>query len=352
MNKLKNYENDYSFDSNIDSVADMVLSGKYLAKRKLKIDVKKIKIDEYPSEERLEHLKQLLAKKYDKSSGQFVLGAASNGIIQNLVKLFFAKGGTLLVSEFSFPQPEFAVNRIGGKVKKIATENFKINFNNFVKEIDRNTKAIFLCNPNNPTGYYYDPKEIIDFARKVNPIPVIVSEASIEFARKSSLLNFDLPENIIVTRSFSKAYGLAGLRVGFGYLSGKYLEMYQKNITRFEVSILSIEIAIQMLEKNDIKQNIDLVIKERKYLQSELEKLGIKTLKSDSNSFMSEKKYKLSFYKLLNENGISVAKVDSNREGYFYFRVAVQEHKTNKIFIDHLRKIGPENIKKFEYSDL
>lgn len=348
MKTLKGYENDYSFERNSDSIADMVLSGKYLAKRNLKINIGEIKIDEYPSEERLEYLKRLLAEKYNKNVKHFVLGAASNGIIQNLVKLFFSKGGTLLVSEFSFPQPEYAVNRIGGTVKKIATENFKINFNNFIKEINEDTKAIFLCNPNNPTGYYYNPEEIIDFEKMVKNIPVIVSEAAVEFACKSSLLNFDLPENIIVTRTFSKAYGLAGLRVGFGYLSGKYLEIYQKNITRFEVSILSIEVAIQMLEANDINQNINLVLKERNYLQHELDKLGIKTLKSDSNAFMSEKKYELSFYELLNEKGVSVAKVDSDQEGYFYFRVAVQEHKVNKIFIERLKEIGSKNIKMFE----
>lgn len=349
MEILKGYENDYSFDRNSGNIADMVLSGKYLAKRKLKINVNKIKIDEYPDEERIADLKRLLAEKYKKNINHFILGAASNGIIQNLVKLFFSKGGTLLVSEFSFPQPEYAVNRIGGTVKRIATENFKINFNNFIKEIDVDTKAIFLCNPNNPTGYYYDPEEIIKFAKKVKNIPIIVSEAAIEFTCKPSLLNFELPENVIVTRSFSKVYGLAGLRVGFGYLSGKYLEMYQKNITRFEVSILSIELAIQMLESNNIKQNINLVLKERNFLQSELNKLGIKTLKSDSNAFMTEKKYELFFFELLNKKGISVAKVDSNQEGYFYFRVAVQEHKINKIFIERLKELGSKNIKKFEY---
>ena len=66
MKTLKGYENDYSFERNSDNIADMVLSGKYLAKRKLKININEIKIDEYPSEERLEYLKQLLAEKYNK----------------------------------------------------------------------------------------------------------------------------------------------------------------------------------------------------------------------------------------------------------------------------------------------
>ena len=125
MKTLKGYEKDYSFERNSDNIADMVLSGKYLAKRNLKINIGEIKIDEYPSEERLEYLKRLLAEKYNKNVKHFVLGAASNGIIQNLVKLFFSKGGTLIVSEFSFPQPEYAVNRIGGTVKKLLQKILK-----------------------------------------------------------------------------------------------------------------------------------------------------------------------------------------------------------------------------------
>lgn len=343
----RTFLNDYSFNQDSNCNIDMVLSGKYIDDRKIDVNLNEIEIDEYPSYNKINELKALLAKKDNKDEKNYVIGAASNGIIQNLVKLFFSKGGTLLVSDFSFAQPEYAVLRIGGKVRKIPTKNFKIDFNDMLNNIDGDTKAIFLCNPNNPTGYYYDPNEIITFAQKID-LPVIVSEAAIEFALKKSLLDFELPENIIVTRTFSKAYGLAGLRIGYAYLSGKYLELYNKNITRFEVSILSIIIAINMLKNLSIDKNVKLVIKERNYLQKNMNLIGIETLSSNSNAFMTRYMYHNDFFKLLKNMGISVAKVDSGFDNYYYFRVAIQKPDINKLFIKKLSNINPNKIKEYE----
>lgn len=343
----RTFLNDYSFNQDSNCNIDMVLSGKYIDDRKIDVNLNEIEIDEYPSYNKINELKALLAKKDNKDEKNYVIGAASNGIIQNLVKLFFSKGGTLLVSDFSFAQPEYAVLRIGGKVRKIPTKNFKIDFNDMLNNIDGDTKAIFLCNPNNPTGYYYDPNEIITFAQKID-LPVIVSEAAIEFALKKSLLDFELPENIIVTRTFSKAYGLAGLRIGYAYLSGKYLELYNKNITRFEVSILSIIIAINMLKNLSIDKNVKLVIKERNYLQKNMNLIEIETLSSNSNAFMTRYMYHNDFFKLLKNMGISVAKVDSDFDNYYYFRVAIQKPDINKLFIKKLSNINPNKIKEYE----
>lgn len=345
--KEKKFSDDYSYSKDNKCNIDMVLSGKYLDERNLTIDINSIQIDEYPSEERIEYLKGLLASKYDKNKDNIILGAASNGILQNLVKLFFKNGGTLLVSEFSFAQPEYAVLRIGGNIKRVKTHDYVIDFENFINEIKEDTKAVFLCNPNNPTGYYYDPLDIIGFAKKVD-IPVIVSEAAIEFSKGKSLLNYELPENIILTRTFSKAYGLAGLRIGYSYLSGKYLDLYKKSITRFEVSSLSVEVAIKMLEDYTIDKNVDMIIKEREYLQTELDMIGIETLKSNSNAFMSKHEYSNNFFELLKEYGITVAKIKIDSDDYFYFRVAVQKEEINKLFINTLKQIDINEIKKYE----
>lgn len=347
----RNFLNDYSFNKNTSCHIDMVLSGKYLDKRNITLNLDDIKIDEYPSTNKINELKELIAEINNKDKDNFIIGAASNGIIQNLVKLFFAKGGTLLTSEFSFAQPEYAVLRIGGEVTKVPIgENFKINFDDMLSYINKDTKAIFLCNPNNPTGYYYDPTEIIKFASKTTA-PIIVSEAAIEFSQKKSLLSYDLPENIIVTRTFSKAYGLAGLRIGYAYMSNKYLELYTKNITRFEVSILSILLAINMIKNNNINNNVKLVIEERNKLQTAMNEIGIKTLPSDSNAFMSTNIYHNDFFELLKSRGIAVAKIDSKYENYYYFRIAVQMPPINKLFIEKLNDIGFDKIKKYEFKN-
>ena len=343
----RTFLNDYSFDRNADCSIDMVLSGKYLDNRKLTVNFDKIKIDEYPSFNMIDELKELIARKNNKNKLNFVIGAASNGIIQNLVKLFFSNGGTLLVSEFSFAQPEYAVLRLGGNVRKVPVKNFTIDFENMLNYINDDVKAIFLCNPNNPTGFFYNPIDIINFARKTH-LPVIVSEAAIEFSLKNSLLDYELPENVIVTRTFSKAYGLAGLRIGYAYLSDKYLELYNKNITRFEVSILSILVAITVLKTNSIDKNIKLVLKERTFLQDNMNLIGIETIPSDSNAFMTKYMYHNDFFKLLKRMGVVVAKVRSKYDNYFYFRVAVQSPEINKLFIQKLSTIDLVQLKKYE----
>ena len=160
-----------------------------------------------------------------------------------------------------------------------------------------------------------------------------------------------MPENIIVTRTFSKAYGLAGLRIGYAYMSNKYLELYTKNITRFEVSILSILLAINMIKNNNINNNVKLVIKERNKLQTAMNEIGIKTLPSDSNAFMSTNIYHNDFFELLKSRGIAVAKIDSKYENYYYFRIAVQMPPINKLFIEKLNDIGFDKIKKYEFKN-
>jgi histidinol-phosphate aminotransferase len=347
----KNFNNDYSFSQKEHLNINMVLSGKYLAKRKIEIDVNNAKIDEYPNDSRNDYLKSLIVKMHkNKSSKNFILGAGANGVIQNLIKILFSKGGTLITTEFSFSQPEYAVISLGGKVKHIKhNRDFTISFESILKEVDNKTKAIFLCNPNNPTGIYCDVKKIISFAKKVK-IPVMVSEASIEFTKESSLLDFELPKNLIVIRSFSKTYGLAGLRIGYCYIQDKLLDKYIKYTTRYDVSILSVEIAIKILECFDINNNISIVINQRNYITKELNAVGINTIESNSNFIMSAELYASDFFDLLQNNGIAVVKIENSKKNYYYFRIAIQGINTNKKFISKIKYLfkNQNEIKKYK----
>ena len=339
------FSHDYSFNQQKD-FTNMVLSSKFLAKRDLSLDIQSLPLDSYPDEALIQNLLNQISKKYHLNTKNIVLGAAANGIIQNLVKLFFAKGGLLLTTEYSFTQPQVAVTRLGGTVQKVRhKQDLHIDFEQLLSSITPFTKAIFLCNPNNPTGFYEDPLEILSFARKIS-VPVIVSEAAIDFAQKSSLLDFynKWPHNLIVVRTFSKAFGLAGLRIGYGIMKDSLFNYYKKNITRFEVSILSIHCAIQMLNNPSVLQNIQNVIRERDYLTTELKKIGIQVLPSESNTLMSQKKWPNSFFKMLFDNKIAVAIIEEDSPNHF-FRIAIQDHRTNTIFIQKLKKL---NIKEFK----
>lgn len=326
----RGYQDDYSLNP-ITSI-DMTLSSRFLAKRTLRMSFNKDLIDFYPSSLREKELIKKIAKMNEVSERNIVLGAGGNGIFQNLIKIFFTKKGDLIVPFFSFSQLEYATTSFGSRTKRVFCKNdFHIDFEKIKKSINKDARAIFLCNPNNPTGLYEKPSDIIQLALSVN-IPVIVSEAGIEFTQKESLLNYELPENLIVVRSFSKAYGLAGLRIGYAFLSQKYHKIYISYTTQFGVSALSLELAKQVLESKSHINNVSKIIKERDFLKKGLFELGIPTLPSVSNILMSEKTYSKSFYKKINSLGVSVVRIPSI-EQEDYFRIAVQDHKTNIAFL-------------------
>jgi histidinol-phosphate aminotransferase len=333
----KSYLFDYSLQKSNE--IDMRLTGQFLAERKINSPELGELVDTYPSNEITEQLKSKLARRLSINAENIVIGAGSNGILQNLMRIFFKKKGELVVTKFSFEQPEYAVLSLGGEIKRTEhNSDFTFNFSNILKAVTQKTKAIFLCNPNNPTGIYENPQDIINLAKKVN-IPIIVSEASIEFTRQKSLLDYrNLPQNLIVLRSFSKAYGLSGLRVGYAYMHTDYKNLYKENATQFEVATPSLLIASQ-IDETSVNENIVKVREQLFLLKVSLSKLYIPTTNSSSCCLMSTKSYKKDFFDKLRKHGISVVEVEGNAKDEKFFRVAVQKVDMNKKFIETMEKI-------------
>ncbi len=333
---LKSFISDYNIKS--EKPIDMSISGKFLAKRKIDIDLNKNPelLDSY-AYDLVEKLKKKIRAKY-KIKNNLVINAGANGVLQNLLKIFFVEKGELLTTFFSFEQPQFAVLALGGKVNLVQhNEDFSINFDLLKQKINKLTKAIYICNPNNPTGICEDNNKIIDLAKSTS-LPVIVDESGIDFAEKQSLLYYnDLPDNLIVVHSFSKAYGFAGLRTGYAYMSDNYVKEYYKKITTHGNSHLSLYIIYNYFEEQ-IRENIQLIKQERDFLYNNLQKIGFEMIKSDSNTLMSKLNYDKEFFDLLEKNGISVIKV-TGYNNKCHFRIAVQDKETNEKFINKLKDI-------------
>lgn len=331
----RNYTDDYSYYQTCS--IDMTLSGRFLLKRKKEV-VDTCYFDQYPSHVLEEKLKIQIAKKYNLPKDDIILGCGCNGILQNLIKIFFNGNGNIVLPFYSFSQPEYAANSFGAYTKRVyCMEDYHINFQEMKHSVDKNTKAIFIANPNNPTGIYEDPLKIIKLAKNVN-IPVIVSEAGIEFAQNKSLLEFNCPDNLIVIRSFSKAFGLSGLRIGFARLPYQYKKLYLENITKFEVSSLSMVFALKFINSALISKNVYNVIQERQYLENSLNKLKIPMIPSHSNILMSKNSYSDDFFLQLSKLGIGVVKI-FDELGKKHFRIAVQDKIVNRKFIRKMKGI-------------
>ena len=302
------------------------------------------KLDQYVDKKEEEKLLKNIQKKYS-IHGKVVLGAGANGILQNLINIFVTEKSDNIVTPFyTFMQASYALN-----VKQAQTrfakmnKNFSINFENILKSVDKQTKMIFLCNPNNPTNLYENVNDIVLLAQKVQ-CPIVVSEASIAFSQDRTLLDLkNLPKNIIVLRSFSKEFGLSGLRLGFAVMSDNYYQMYKAKTPTHVVSLISIKIANMVFWSRTIEKNIKTVIKERSYLTSEFEKIGLNVLISKSNAIMLTTQFDSNFLKRLREKNISFVNIKGENGGWF-IRFAVKTHKENKRLIKILKEVQNENF--------
>ncbi len=318
---------------------DMTLSGKYLSKYgEFKFDVSKI--DKYPFKDDIEVLEDVL-KKSLKIKQEVIIGNGANGLLQNVIKILFINKGNLVTPFYTFNQAEFGVTSFNGYTKRVYCDNYEINIDRLRKVIDCKTRMIYICNPNNPTGIYLNVKELIEFVKSVK-IPVVIDESGIEFTNKKSILDLkEFPDNLILLRSFSKAYGIANLRIGFLVCNSEFKELYTKKITTNEFSGISCNIAKDIFVNTNIKSNVEAITKEREYLNKELNNMGIETVNSNSNILLTKTSFIDSFLDVLETNEISVVPVYDELDR-LHFRIAVQDKEMNKLFIKKLKKIIKE----------
>lgn len=332
----RNFLSDYSKVE--PKTIDMTLSGSFLSSYG-KLKIKNGKFDKYPSKDIIYKLEKEI-KKHENIKQEMILGAGANGILQNLIKIFFIKKGNLVTPFYTFNQAEFGVTALGGKTYRVYTNNYKINFSKMKKSINRNTKMVYICNPNNPTGIYESCKSILDFARSVN-VPVIVDESGIEFTNKNSLLKYDnIPKNLLIIRSFSKAYGMADFRLGYLVCNSYFKQKYISNVTTNEFSGLSCMVAYYLLKFRikSITDNIENIFNEKKIMIKKLNELGIECIQSDSNIIMTKTIFNKQFLKLLEVNNISIIPI-YDEDDKLHIRIAIQDQITNKKFINAITKI-------------
>lgn len=340
----RDYLDDYSHV--ISKKIDMTLSGRYLYKYPFKLS-NVFNIDRYPTHYEISKLKTAIQSKYniDIKEKSIILGAGSNGIIQNMVKLFFSNNfGNLVTSYLTFNQAEYSVSSFGSLTKRVYMDDYKINFDNFDKAIDTDTKLVYFCNPNNPTGILIENEDIIKFANRHRNVHIILDESNIEFSNMESILYKNTPTNLIILKSFSKVYGLSNLRIGYAICSKEIEQEYLKNITVNEFSGLSCELALKSINSNYYLKNSKIINREKNYLCNKLELMGIDVISSNSNTIMTKTVFDLKFINRLEKNDVSVIPiVDENNK--IHIRIAVQDRITNRKFLKIMKKVYLESKK-------
>ena len=207
----------------IDSIIKLASNENPLGPPKLSLDAAKKSLantHRYPDPSGFE-LREKLANKFNLDISNVVLGAGSEGIMSNIMRTFLSPGDEIIAARNSFIGFKVLANASGVHTNWIPMKNYKHNLLLMAQAINKDTKIVYLANPDNPTGTYFTINEFDEFMKKVpERVLVILDEAYFEYASHIK----DFPDsmyyrydNVITLRTFSKVYGLAGLRVGYGF---------------------------------------------------------------------------------------------------------------------------------------
>ena len=213
---------------------------------------KNLILSKYPdSKSRI--LRKEISKKFNCDFNKIICGAGSDEIIQMICQLYLKPSDEVIVPQYSFLMYRIYAKIVGAKIVFSKEKNFKVSVSEIIKKVTKKTKIVFIANPNNPTGTYLEKKELIELRKKLrNNILLVLDDAYFEYMQnknyKSSLDLFKNKENVITIRTFSKIYGLASLRIGWGYASKKIIKAMNSIKPPFNVNQLAQIAAIESLK--------------------------------------------------------------------------------------------------------
>ena len=291
-------------------------------------------------------LRTLLAKKNNLDIENVIIGCGSEGIMSTIIRTFLHEDDELISSEDSFIGFRVLANASGRKVHWVKMDNYSYNLDSISKKINNKTKIIYLANPDNPTGTYFTKKDFDLFMNKVpTRVLVILDEAYYEYAKhiedypNSMLYRYD---NVITLRTFSKCYGLAGFRVGYGFAHKKLIANLMKVKLPFEPSVPAQIAALEAIGDSEyLKYSLSENLNGIKYLLKEFNKLNLQTIPTVTNFITLIFKNKTSANQFLDkmlEKGVILRGLESFGLPHCV-RVTVGTMNENKYFIKMLNNI-------------
>ena len=199
------------------------------------------------------YLKQKLAAKLGVETSNLVLGNGSNEIIEFVAHALLAPGDNVVVSQYCFAIYPIVAKMFGADVITVPAMDYGHDLPAMLKAITPKTKIVFVANPNNPTGTLASREDVIHFVNEVpDNVLLVMDEAYIEFLDEpldlSSLVRSGARPNLILMRTFSKIYGLAGLRIGYGIGNPEFIATLEKIRQPFNANLLAQTAALAALD--------------------------------------------------------------------------------------------------------
>ena len=233
-------------------------------------------------------LRTKLAKKFNIKMDNVILGAGSEGIMSTIMRTFLLNDDEIISAQNSFIGFKVLANASGKNVNWVPMNNYKYDLEAMAKKVTEYTKIIYIANPDNPMGTYINKKDFNAFYKHIpERVLIILDEAYFEFAESQS----DYPDsmtyrydNVITLRTFSKAYGLAGLRIGYGFAHDTLISNLMKVKEPFEPSLIALAGGMAAMDDHIfLKKTLSMNKSGYNYFKKELKELGIKTIPSVAN---------------------------------------------------------------------
>lgn len=291
------------------------------------------------------YLRKALAAKLKVSGKQLIFGNGSDELIVLAVRAFAGEGDEVVIAKPSFLIYSIASSISGAKVKEIPLKSFHYDLDAMKKAVTGKTKIIFLGNPDNPSGMYFTEKEMRGFLRGLRrDILVFIDEAYYEYVNAQdyvdSLKLLKSHKNIIVTRTFSKMYGLAGLRIGYGIANAQLIDLLNRIREPFNVNSLAQVAAMAVLKDRAYYRGLAKKVNaQRQYLYEGFRKINLDFVTSCTNFILvktNDKAARVS--KKLMKKGIIVR--DMNVWGLSNFiRITIGTAQENKRLMKTLKEI-------------
>jgi len=291
------------------------------------------------------YLRQKLSKKFELPMKNIILGNGSNELIKLVVHTYLSPGEEVILPFPTFLMYEKIVQSFAGKIMTVPLFNFSIDLQAIRAAVTSKTKIIIINNPNNPTGMGLNKKDILEFLHSLpSDVIVILDEAYIEFSKDpniaSSLKFLESYPLLVVLRTFSKIYGLAGLRIGYGFASETVAASMNLVRQPFNVNYLAQVGALAALDDHKfVEKTITLIQDGLGFLYSQLNRIGLEYIPTQTNFFLIKTPLGANetFQRMLKE-GVIVRSMESFGLND-YIRINVGLPEENERFITTLEKV-------------
>lgn len=290
-------------------------------------------------------LKQRISTLKGVETARIFLGNGSDEAIDLLMRVFCRPGHDNIV----IMPPTYGMYRVAAEINDVGvievplTTEFDIDTAVVSASVDSNTKLIFVCSPNNPTGNCFRQERIIEILEGFNGL-VIVDEAYIDFCEKNGWLDqIDRYNNLIVLQTFSKAWGLAGLRVGMAFGDSMVITAMNKIKYPYNVNAVSQSMVLKALERTDLKDRVVRdILEQRNILRAGLESLNIvrQVFPSDANFLLARVRDANRVYRYLLDQGIIVRNRSNMAGCKDCLRFTVGTPQQNQALLAALKRFG------------